>query len=204
MNIKKYFFQYILFISIAFSNCSLDPEVTPDYIFSDEFDNSNQWNLIADTIFFDPIFNPPYKVQVANIENGYLNLISSQSTQCGKAYAIHTMNLTNLNFESKKLYISLNIHSIFKSTFGNVNLILYRNGKAYSESLPFTKEPVILKFVFDGSSLTKFGSGNTYLSSDFRETTHEDGIALIASGCGPDNNHFANLKLDAIYMYLED
>lgn len=204
MNVKKHCKQILIVVSLFFSGCTIDPESIPAYIFSDNFNNSNQWSLRADTIFFDPIFTPSYRVQEAKIENGLLYLSSKQYSQCASAVAKHSINLSNLDLISNHLIISLQVKSHYKSSFGDVDLVVIRNGVRYSKSIGSTiKEPKLVKFSFDGNVLKRDDESLNYFYTYTSPTSEADGILIEARGCGPDNNHFANLSLDAIYLYSQ-
>jgi hypothetical protein len=202
MNIGQHYKQILIVVSIFFSGCTIDPESIPAYIFSDNFDNSNQWSLRADTIFFNPIFTPSYRVQEAKIENGLLYLSSRQSSQCASAVAKHSINLSNLDLTSSPLVISLKIQSLFRSTSGYVNLIVIRDGVRYTRSIGSNiEEPKMVKFTFDGEVLKRDDESPNYFYSYTSQTSQADGIFIEAEGCGADNFHFANVSIDAIYVY---
>jgi hypothetical protein len=59
---NSFMFCLITLLLFGLSACKKDPEVLPKTIFSENFDTQNEWMLIADTIFFDPIFTPSFYV----------------------------------------------------------------------------------------------------------------------------------------------
>jgi hypothetical protein len=204
MNIRKHYKQILIVLSIIFSGCTIDPESIPAYIFSDNFDNSNQWSLRADTIFFDPIFTPSYRVQEAKIENGFLYLSSKQWTQCGSAVAKHSINLSNLDLASNPLIISLKVQSLFNSAEGFVDVTVIRSGNRYScRIFSDIEEPQLVKFSFDGNVLKRDDEPLNYFYTYRRQTSEEDGILIEARGCGADNYHLASVTIDEINIYTQ-
>jgi hypothetical protein len=204
MVIKRFLTSFLVTLSIFISGCTVDPESIPAYIFSDNFNNSNQWSLRADTIFFDPIFTPSYRVQVAKVENGFLYLSSKQWTQCGKASAKHSINLSGLDLSSNSLIISLQVQSLFRSASGFVNLIVIRNGVRYSKSIGSNiEEPKLVKFSFDGNVLKRDDEPLNFFNSYTSQTLETDGILIEADGCGADNYHLANVTIDEINIYTQ-
>ena len=205
---KKYYTQILICLSVFISSCTVDPEfitlpdTVPASIFSDNFDNSNQWNLKADTIFFNPIFTPSFIVQEAKIENGLLFLSSRQSSQCASAVAKHSINLSNFDLASNPLIISLQVKSLFSSASGYVDVIVIRNGNRYCCRI-FSKieEPKLVKFSFNGNVLKRVDEPLNNYYSYTSQTSEVDGILIEARGCGADNFHFANVTIDAINIY---
>jgi hypothetical protein len=199
-NSFRYSFIALLFFVI--NACNKDPEVLTKTIFSENFDTQNEWTLIADTIFFDPIFTPSFYVQEAKIESGNLYLSSrQQQSRCGNAIAKRDIDFSEINFEESVLTIRLDNVKIGKTAFGTTEFSIIYNGKIYSKGIytaPGTASTITL--LFDGNKLY-LPSYSLSPQYNIPSTTEPDGIRLKANGCGPDYFHSASITVDGIRMY---